>query len=97
MAGPHPVGKVSGGMIEGAHRKTRIVSTGNKGVTRSQTGADDAELGVAVLFQPVQAAAHVNHGLARRIYGSTNICGHRIIRALDLWRLAQIVVGETEA
>src|ERR1700720_2318451 len=46
--------------------------------------------------QPVQAATHINYGLARGINGSADIRGYGVVRPLDLRRFTKIVVGKTQ-
>ena len=51
-------------MVEGVHTQARVVRTGQEGVAGAEAGSQYAELLVALLLQPVKAAADIDHRLA---------------------------------
>ena len=53
---PHDVGNISGGVIESRDANARIVRRRDERVTRTKTGADNAEIAIALLLEPVEAA-----------------------------------------
>src|SRR3989338_1991336 len=70
---------------------------GEKGVAGAEAGADDAEFLVALPFEPVQAGARVNDGLARGVHRPSDIGGDGVVGALQLRRHPKVVVREAEA
>ena len=93
LAGPDYVPKRSRRMIEGVHAQTRIVGAGEKGVTGAEAGAQDAEVFVALLFEPVKATADIDDGLAAGGNGAADVGAHGVVGALKLGGTANIVVG----
>ena len=61
---PHHVAKRRRRVVESIHANARIVRAGQKSVAGSEAGAQHAEVLVALLLKPVDAAANVDHGLA---------------------------------
>ena len=78
---PHHIGDISRRMIERRHANARIMRRRDKRVARTEARAHDAELRVALLLQPVKAAANVDHSLPHRIERAPDIGGHGIVGA----------------
>jgi len=60
-------------MIERGHANPRVVRRGNECIARSEARAHDTELVVALLFEPVEAAADIDDALAHGIERTTDI------------------------
>ena len=84
-------------MVEDVDADARIVRAGQKCVARSQTGAEDAELGVALLGKPIEATADVGDGLAGSVNGAAHVGADSVVGARELGGAADIVVGHAEA
>src|SRR5882762_6352785 len=97
LPGPDDVGKIGGSVIEGRDLDARLVGGAEKCVTRSQAGADDAEFSVALRLEPIEAAAQIDHALARGVERASKVRGNGVVRALNLGGLANVVVGEAHA
>src|SRR5882757_4214993 len=95
LAGPHDVGKIRGGVIESCNFDARLVRGAEKRITRSQTGADDAELRIALRLEPIQAATEIDYTLAGGIKRPAQVGRHRIIRTLNFGGFADVVVRQT--
>src|SRR5580698_3812437 len=50
-------------VVEGVHAQTRIVRAGDEGIAGTKTGAQNAELLIALRFEPVEAAAYIDNRL----------------------------------
>ena len=48
-------------MVEGIHPEPLVVRAGQEGVAGTQAGAQHAEVLVALLLQPIQAATNIHH------------------------------------
>src|SRR6185312_2187834 len=57
LARPDNVGKISGGVVKSRNANARIMRGGKEGIARSEACAENAELTVTLLLQPVEAAA----------------------------------------
>ncbi len=93
---PYDVGDVGGGVVEGGDANAGIVGGGDEGVTGTQTGADDSELAVALLLEPIEAAADVDDALADGVEGAAEVGGDSVIGAADLGGHADIVIGHAQ-
>ena len=80
-------------MVESVHAQPRIVRAGQKAVARTQARAQHAEVLVALLLQPVNAAADIDHRLAAGGNRPANVRAHGVVGALQLRRPANVVVG----
>src|ERR1700693_4493716 len=87
---PHYVGNVRRSMIERRYTNARIVGRCDEGVTRAQARAQDPELAVALLLQPIETAADINHSLAHGIEGAAAVGGEGVVRAAGLGGAAGI-------
>ena len=96
LADPNHVGKISGGVVEDVDANARIVRAGQKGITRTQAGAEDAELGVSLLCQPIEATADVSDGLAGSVNGACHVRADGIIGAGELGGPADIVIRHAQ-
>jgi hypothetical protein len=54
LAGPDDVAEPGGGVVEGADLQARVVRGGDEGVAGAEAGSEDAELFVALGFEPVE-------------------------------------------
>src|SRR5215467_6718649 len=93
---PDDIRKIRRGMVEGSHFDAYIVGGGDECVARTQTGANNPQLFVALLLQPVEAAADIEHALARRIERTANVCRNCIISSPNLGRPSNVVIGHAE-
>ena len=84
-------------MVEGADLKARVEGGGDEGVATAERGAEDAELLVALLLEPVEAAADVDDGLAAGLGGAADVGADGVVGALELGGAADVVVGLGEA
>src|SRR5437667_7105610 len=83
-------------MIENVRSQALVVGAGQKGVAGAQAGSQNPELTVALLRQPIEAAADVNHRLAARIDRSADIGADGVIGALQLAWPADIVIRHAQ-
>src|SRR5579872_667537 len=83
-------------MIECSNLNSRIVSSGEKGVARTQAGTDCAQAFIALLLQPVKAAANVENGLSAGVHGAADVRGNRIVGAANFRGAANIVVRHAQ-
>src|SRR5258708_22364124 len=97
LAGPDCVGEKGGGVVEGADLEARVEGGGDEGVTTSKRGAEDAKLFVALRFEPVDAAADVDDGLAAGFGGAAYVGADGVVGAFELGGAADVVVGLGEA
>src|ERR1700747_1496496 len=94
---PGHVGKVGGRVIESGGPNAGIVRAGDESVTGTETGADEPELGVALLFEPIEAAADIDHTLSNRIERASDIGRNGVIGAANLGRHADIGIRYAQA
>ena len=92
LPGPNHIAKRHGGMVEGGDTQAAVEGGGKKGITGAETGAQNAELLVALLLKPVDAATNVDHRLAAGGDGPADVGAHRIVGARQFRRAADIVV-----
>src|SRR5215510_6881567 len=64
LAVPHDVGEISGGVVEGRNPDARVVSASDESVTGTKTRADQAELPITLLLQPIETTTNVDDTLA---------------------------------
>ena len=69
---------------------------GKERITRTQTGTYNSQAVVSLLFQPIQAAAGVDHCLPAGIQSPANIGGHGIIGPADLGRHPNVVIRHAQ-
>ena len=84
-------------MIEGTDLEARVEGGGDEGVATAEAGSEDAELLVALLFEPVDAAADVDDGLTAGFDGAAHVGADGVVGALELGGAADVVVGLGEA
>src|ERR1700756_5637914 len=96
LARPDHVAEVSGRMVEGIHLQARVMRTGDKRVARSETGAENPELRIALCLQPVDGGADIGNPLARRGQSPANIGRDSIVGALEFRRAAYVVIRHAE-
>ncbi|MCU1314680.1 MAG: hypothetical protein JWN63_2 [Candidatus Acidoferrum typicum] len=87
------IGVVGGDVEEAAGAKAFIVNEGDVADRRADAGTEDAELGVALLLEPMEAAAGVLDGLAVGLEGEADIGSADLIGALVALGHAAVVVG----
>lgn len=97
LAGPDDVAELGGSVVEGADAEAGVHGGGDKGVAGAEGGAEDAELGVPLLFEPVEGGADVNDGLAAGGDGAADVRADGVVGALELGGPADVVVGLGEA
>src|SRR5437016_6742132 len=94
---PDYVGKVGGRVIKSGGPNARIVRAGNEGVAGAEARPDQAELVVALLLEPVEAAADIDHALAHGIERASDVGGNGIVCAANLSGHADIVIRHAQA
>ena len=94
---PDDVRDPCGRMIEGSYPDAGIVGSGKKGIARTEAGADDAELRVTLLLQPVEAATGIDHALAAGIESTADVGGDGVVGAVNFGGAADIVIGQGQA
>ncbi len=97
LAGPYDVSEPGGGVVEGADLEALVEGRGDEGVAAAEAGAEDAELLVALGFEPVDAAADVDDGLTAGLGGAAYVGADGVVGALELCGAANVVVGLGEA
>ena len=97
LAGPCDVAEPGGGVVEGADLEAWIEGGGDEGVAGAKRGAEDSELLVALLFEPVDAAADVDYGLSTGLGGAADVGADGVVGALELGGAANVVIGLGEA
>src|SRR4029077_10375411 len=93
---PNHVRNVGGGVVEGSHANAWVMGGGEKRITRAQACAHDAKTVVTLLLEPIEAAAYVNHRLAAGVDGASDVGGYCVIRAADVSRHANVVIGHCQ-
>ena len=97
LAGPDDVAEPGGGVVEGADLEAGVEGGGDEGVATAEGGAEDAELFVAMLLEPVEAAADVDDGLTAGLGGAADVGADGVVGALEFGGAADVVVGLGEA
>jgi len=87
------VGVVGGNVEKAAGADAFIVREGDIADRRANAGAEDAELGIALLLEPVEAAAGVLDGLAIGLEGEADIGAADLVGAFVAVGHAAVVVG----
>ena len=87
------VGVVGGDVEEAAGADAFIVNESDVADRRADAGAEDAELGVALLLEPVEAAAGVLDGLAVGLQGEADVGSADLVGAFVALRHAAVMVG----
>src|SRR5450432_821583 len=93
---PHYVGNICRCMIERSNAQPRLMRRGDEGIARPQARAHDAELAVALRFEPVDATANVDNALAHGVERASNVGGDGVVGASDLGGHANVVVRHRE-
>ena len=89
------VGVIGGDVEKAASADAVIVDEGDVADGGADAGAEDAELGVALLLEPVEAAASVLDGLAVGLEGEADIGAADLVSALVAASHTAVVVGHT--
>jgi len=97
LASPDDVSKPGGGVVEGADLKALVECGGDEGVAAAEAGAEDSEVLITLLFEPVDAAANVDDGLTACFGGAAYVRTDGVVGALEFGGAADIVVGLGEA
>jgi len=87
------VGVVGGDVEEAAGADAFIVNKSDVADRRADAGAEDAELGVALLLEPVEAAAGVLDGLAVGLQGEADVGSADLVGAFVALGHAAVMVG----
>ena len=82
-------------MEKAASADAFIVNEGDVANGRTEAGAQDAELGIAPLFKPVEATARVLDGLAVGLEGEADVGAADLVGALVALSHATVVVRHT--
>src|SRR5215469_5950247 len=96
LAMPHHVREIGGGMIKSGDFDAGIMRGREKCVTGTEAGPDNAQALVSLLLKPVEAAADVEHTLARSIERTFDVRRNRVLGAADFSRAADVVVGHAQ-
>ena len=97
LAGPDDVAELSGGVVEGADFEAGIMGGGDEGVAGAKRGAEDAELLIALLLEPIEAGADVDDGLLAGGDRPADVGADGVVGAFDFGWTADVVVGLGEA
>ncbi|MCU0247104.1 MAG: hypothetical protein MUC42_11050, partial [Bryobacter sp.] len=84
-------------MVEDIRLDPRIVRGSEKGIAGTKAGAHDAEALIALRREPVQAAAHVDHGLPCRIERPADVGRDGVVGTIQFRGHAVVVIGKTES
>ena len=82
LAGPDYVAEPGRGVVEGADLDAWVEGGGDESVATAEAGAEDAELLVALLLEPVDAAADVDDGLAAGGGGAADVGAYGVVGTL---------------
>src|SRR5581483_9335568 len=96
LAMPDYVSEVSGGMVEGRGPDALVVRAGNEGITGTKARARDPESIVTLLFEPIEAAADVDHALADGVESTPDVGRDGVIGAADFRRHTNVVIRHAE-
>src|SRR5580698_189127 len=97
LPGPNHIAKGHRRVVESGHADAAIERSSEKGITGAKTGAQDANLLIALLLQPIDAATDVDDRLAAGGDGASDVGADRIISSRQLRRTADIVVRLAQA
>src|SRR5512146_3468884 len=84
-------------MIEDVDFQSRIVRARDECVTGTEACSHDTDLGVALLLEPIYAAANVDDALPRGIDGAAHVGGYCVVGAVQLRGHSRVVVGHADA
>ena len=87
------VGEVGGDVEEAAGANAFIVNESDVTDRRADAGAEDADLPVTLLFEPVEATAGVLDGLAVGLEGETDVRAADLVGAFVALGHAAVVIG----
>ena len=97
LAGPHHIASPERGVVECVDLQARVVGAGDKRIAGAEAGAEHAELFVALLLEPVEAAANIDDGLAAGGQRSPNVGADGVVGSLQFRGAANIVEGLAES
>src|SRR5580658_8721879 len=95
-SGSNHITKICGDMQERAGAQSRFMRDGEKREAGADTGAENAEAVVALLFEPAQGASRIEHRLAIGLQGEADVGAHHIIRSRMAGNGAAIVIGQAQ-
>src|SRR5207248_1269958 len=78
------------------HADAAVMRGGEERVAGAEAGADDAELFVTLLLEPVITAARVKHGLARGVDGASDVGRDGVVRTLRVGGAASVMIRQTQ-
>src|SRR4029077_18476780 len=94
---PDHISEIGRRVIESINPNPRVVGAGNKSVTGTEARADQPELAIALLLQPVETTTNIDHALANRVQRPADVGRDRVVSATDLRRHTDVVVGHAQA
>ena len=97
LPGPGDISESCGRVVEGVDADARIVGAGQIGIAGAEAGSENAEVLVALLLKPVEAAANVNDSLTAGHERAADVGADGVVGALELGGAANVVIGHGEA
>jgi len=70
---PNHISDIGRSVIECGGANTAVVRSRKERIARAQTCADNAQILIALLFQPIETAAYINDRLAACIDGAADV------------------------
>ncbi len=90
------IGVVGGDVEETAGADAFVVNKSDVADRGADAGAEDAELGVALLFEPVEASSAILDSLAVGLQGQADIGAADLVGALVAFGHAAVVIGHAQ-
>src|SRR6266568_3367773 len=96
-ARPDNVTEIGRGVIEDVHSQAAVMGAGNEGIAGTEAGAEHAKFRVALLLQPIEAAANVDDALSRSVNRASDVGTDGVIGAMKLRWHADVMVRHAKA
>jgi len=94
---PDDVCRIARHVIKYSRVDLHIVRERKKTDARTDTCADNADLFIALLFQPANSRTRINNGLPERLQCPADIRSDKIVGTIDLRRLSLFVIRQRHA
>ena len=82
LAGPADVSEKGGNVVERVDAQAGVEGAGDERVAGAERGAENAEVLIALRFQPIEATADVEDGLAAGGNRAADVGAYRVVGAL---------------
>ena len=93
---PGDVGDITGNVIESAGVDIRLMSKRKKRNARSDTGAENPDAFIALIFKPAHRRARIENSLAHRLNRAPDVRADQMIGAFQFRRPALFVIGQRQ-